>query len=92
MSALDQNTLFWFVIALSVFAFLGGLYGMYIAFGEKKRNIQTCKDELSFYEHKDSGWLAWDDDEYTGVGSPVGKGKTEAEAIKDLMEKLNGHA
>lgn len=88
MSTPDQNTLFWFVIAISIFSFLGGLYGMYVAFGQKGRNIKTCKDEFGTYNNLQEGWLAWDDDEYTGVGSPVGKGKTEAEAIKDLMEKM----
>lgn len=32
---------------------------------------------------------AVDDDTFDGPGSPVGRGKTEAEAIEDLKEQLN---
>lgn len=35
-----------------------------------------------------SGWVAFDDNNYDGPGSPIGTGKTEAEAIGDLMEQL----
>lgn len=35
-----------------------------------------------------SGWVAFDDDSYDGPGSPIGTGKTEAEAIEDLQEQL----
>ena len=33
-------------------------------------------------------WVAVDDDTYDGPGCPVGSGRTEAEAIADLMEQL----
>ena len=33
-------------------------------------------------------WVAVDDDEYDGPGSPLGTGKTEQEAIDDLQEQL----
>lgn len=33
-------------------------------------------------------WTAIDDDTYDGLGSPIGSGHTEEEAIEDLMEKL----
>lgn len=33
-------------------------------------------------------WQAVDDDTYDGPGSPIGSGATEAEAIADLLEKL----
>ena len=33
-------------------------------------------------------WIAVDDDTYDGEGCPIGSGATEAEAIADLMEKL----
>jgi hypothetical protein len=34
-------------------------------------------------------WIAVDDDTYDGPGAPIGSGKTEAEAITDLMEQLD---
>lgn len=34
------------------------------------------------------GWTAVDDDTYDGPGCPIGTGKTEAEAIADLMAQL----
>lgn len=37
---------------------------------------------------RDWDWAAYDDDTYDGPGCPVGTGATEAEAIADLMEKL----
>lgn len=40
----------------------------------------------------EQNWLgefeAIDDDAYDGPGSPVGRGKTEAEAIEDLKEQM----
>jgi hypothetical protein len=33
-------------------------------------------------------WSAWDDETYDGEGCPVGSGKTEQDAIDDLMWKL----
>lgn len=39
-----------------------------------------------------SGWVAFDDDSYDGPGSPIGSGRTEAEAIEDLHEQLADRA
>jgi hypothetical protein len=33
-------------------------------------------------------WSAWDDETYDGEGCPVGSGKTEQDAIDDLMWKI----
>jgi hypothetical protein len=33
-------------------------------------------------------WAAYDDDTYDGPGSPLGRGETEAQAIRDLLEQL----
>jgi hypothetical protein len=35
------------------------------------------------------GWVAVDDNTYDGPGSPLGQGRTEAEAIEDLVEQLD---
>ena len=32
-------------------------------------------------------WSAWDDETYDGEGCPMGHGKTEQEAIADLLEQ-----
>jgi hypothetical protein len=37
---------------------------------------------------RSNDWSAIDDDTYDGLGSPIGRGPTEAEAIEDLKEKL----
>lgn len=34
-------------------------------------------------------WSAIDDNTYDGPGSPIGYGRTEQDAIADLMEQLN---
>lgn len=39
-------------------------------------------------QHYSDEWTAVDDDTYDGPGSPIGYGKTDIEAIDDLMEKL----
>jgi hypothetical protein len=33
-------------------------------------------------------WLAYDDDTYDGLGSPLGHGPTKEEAIADLLEQI----
>ena len=33
-------------------------------------------------------WLAVDDDTYDGPGCPIGRGRTEAEAIADLLVEI----
>ena len=33
-------------------------------------------------------WSAVDDDNYDGPGSPIGYGRTEEEAIADLLEQI----
>lgn len=33
-------------------------------------------------------WIAVDDDTYDGPSCPIGYGRTEQEAIKDLLEQL----
>ena len=38
--------------------------------------------------HWGDSWTAVDDDTYDGPGSPLGQGRTEAEAIQDLQEQL----
>jgi hypothetical protein len=35
-----------------------------------------------------SHWTAIDDDTYDGPGSPIGSGRTEQEAIADLLEQI----
>ena len=32
-------------------------------------------------------WSAWDDDTYD-IGAPIGRGRTEEDAIADLLEQL----
>jgi hypothetical protein len=34
-------------------------------------------------------WVAVDDDTYDGLGSPMGMGRTEQDAIDDLKEQLS---
>ena len=34
------------------------------------------------------GWVAIDDDTYDGPPSPIGTGRTEDEAYRELLEKL----
>ena len=38
--------------------------------------------------HWGDSWTAVDDDDYYQVGDPMGRGRTEAEAIQDLQEQL----
>ena len=37
---------------------------------------------------RDCDWVAYDDDTYDGPGSKIGTGRTEEDAIADLLEKL----
>lgn len=37
-------------------------------------------------------WEAIDDQTYDGPGSPIGYGATEADAIADLQQQVNGYA
>jgi len=41
---------------------------------------------------RDFDWAAVDDSTYDGPGCPVGYGKTEAEAIADLLEQIEDDA
>jgi len=36
-------------------------------------------------------WQAIDDETYDGLGSPIGHGATEREAISDLMDQMEDH-
>jgi hypothetical protein len=37
---------------------------------------------------RDFDWIAVDDDTYDGHGGPIGYGRTEADAVADLMEQI----
>lgn len=39
-------------------------------------------------ENQTYGWVAVDDDRYDGPGSHIGAGRTEREALEDLLEQL----
>lgn len=55
-------------------------------------NIETRSD-LTGAAPADSAWTAIDADTYDGTpGSPIGTGRTQAEAIADLLEKLRDGA
>jgi len=47
-------------------------------------NIKASCHQYGFYDY----WTAIDDDTYTGPSSPIGIGRTEQAAIKDLTEQL----
>lgn len=36
-------------------------------------------------------WLAVDDDTYDGEGCPIGHGRTEAEAVLDLLDQIEAN-
>jgi hypothetical protein len=40
------------------------------------------------HQHYSDQWTAYDDNTYDGPGSAFGSGHTEAEAVGDLLEKL----
>jgi hypothetical protein len=41
---------------------------------------------------RNQDWSAIDDDTYDGPGSPIGYGPTEAMAIAELLEQIEGAA
>jgi hypothetical protein len=50
-------------------------------------NIRTSYDPKPIPDRR-WDWEAWDDDTYDGPPCPVGLGATEAEAIADLLERM----
>ena len=51
-------------------------------------NIETQSD-ITGAAPADSLWTAIDTDTYDGPGSPIGTGRTQAEAIADLLDKIS---
>lgn len=43
---------------------------------------------IKTYQHYSDQWTAIDDSTYDGPGSALGVGRTEQEAIDDLLEQL----
>lgn len=51
-------------------------------------NIKTEIDTTGFAP-QDSLWTAIDDDTYCGEGCHMGRGKTQQDAVSDLLEQFN---
>jgi hypothetical protein len=45
--------------------------------------------DIKTEQHYSDEWTAIDDQRYDGPGSPIGAGRTEQEAIDDLIEQIN---